>query len=251
MAILLTLPFLVGATPFESPTEKGTQAYNAGRFDDALENYQKAAEGNPDKAEAHYNLGGAYYKKGEYDRALKEYDEAVKLDPKMADAWYNSGDALYRMGMYDKALDAFKKADGLKKGDADTQHNIDVVIRKVKQEKQKQQQKPPQGNNKQGQGKDDKGKGEAQDSDSGGQGSAGQGRQSGQDKGPSMSNEEIQAMMERQKKEEKQLRNYFRPGQKEQKDDREAQIEQILRAAGMQTPGRTTRPGSPYIEKDW
>jgi hypothetical protein len=32
-----------------------------------------------------------------------------------------------------------------------------------------------------------------------------------------MSNEEIQAMMERQKKEEKQLRNYFRPGQKDKR----------------------------------
>ena len=43
----------------------------------------------------------------------------------------------------------------------------------------------------------------------------------------------------------------FRPGQKEQKDDREAQIEQILRAAGMQAPARVARPGAPYIEKDW
>ena len=247
------LPFFLGAMPFTSPTERGTQAYNAGKFDDALENYQKAAEDNPDKAEAHYNLGGAYYKKGEYDKALKEYDEAVKLDPKMADAWYNSGDALYRMGMYDKALDAYKKADSLKKGDADTQHNINVVIKKVQQEKekQKQQQNPPQGKQKQGQGKDDKGKGGGKEKENGGQGSAGQGQQGGQDKGPSMSNEEIQAMMERQKKEEKQLRNYFRPGQKEQKDDREAQIEQILRAAGMQVPARAARPGAPYIERDW
>lgn len=249
---MLTLPFLLGATPFASPTERGTQAYTAGKFDDALVNYQKAAEDNPDKAEAHYNLGGAYYKKGEYDKALKEYDEAVKLDPKMADAYYNSGDALYRMGMYDKALDSYKKADGLKKGDADTQHNINVVIRKVEKEKQKQQQqKPPQGNQKQGQGKDDKGKGTGKDKENGGQGSTGQGQQSGQDKGPSMSNEEIQAMMERQKKEEKQLRNYFHPGQKEQKDDRQAQIEQILRAAGMQAPARASRPGAPYVEKDW
>jgi hypothetical protein len=66
-----------------------------------------------------------------------------------------------------------------------------------------------------------------------------------------MSNEEVQAMLDRQQREEKDLRNYFKPGKKEDPlSERERQIEQILRSAGL-APQRPNRPDQPQVEKDW
>jgi hypothetical protein len=66
-----------------------------------------------------------------------------------------------------------------------------------------------------------------------------------------MSNEEVQALLERQAKEEKALRNYFRPGRKDAASDREAQIQQILRGMGVGQVRGMARPGAPEVEKDW
>ena len=248
----LVIPLIMGISPLQSPTEKGTEAYSAGKYDDALEAFKNAAEESPDKPEAHYNLAGAYYKKGEYDQALKEYEQAVKLDPKMSEAYYNMGDALYRMGQYDPALKAYQKADALKAKDADTEHNISVTLQKIKQKEQEQKKQGQQSMKTKG-GQQDKGQGQNNQNRSAGNQNKGQGPASNQPKsGPQMSNEEVQALLDRQKKEEKSLRNYFRPGKKDEASDREAQIEQILRAAGMQVPSaRMASPGAPHVDKDW
>ncbi|MBI5189759.1 MAG: tetratricopeptide repeat protein [Nitrospirae bacterium] len=66
------MPLLAGFSPPSGPTDKANEAFAAGKYDDALEGYRKAAEDDPDKAAPHYNLGGAYYKKGEYEKALSE-----------------------------------------------------------------------------------------------------------------------------------------------------------------------------------
>lgn len=250
LTILIAFPLLAGFTALTTPTDKGNEAYNAGKYDDALDMYQKAADDNPDKAEAHYNLGSAYYKKGEFDKALKEYGEAVRLDPKMADAYYNAGDSLYRLGKYEEALDAFKKEEALTKKDPDTVHNIVLVLKKIKAEQKQKQKQGGQPQGRQGQGRDKNSQG-GQSQPSGGRDPAQQSGQAGQREGPRMSNEEVQAMLDRQKKEEKSLRNYFRPGKK-QMPDRQAQIEQMLRGTGGAAPsGRQARPGAPYVEKDW
>ncbi len=109
--IIFLLPFIFAFSPVATPTEKGIDAFSAGKYDDALSQFGKAAKDNPDKAEAHINLGDALYKKGEFDKAAKEYSEAARLKPNMPEAWYNMGDAFYKMGAYDKALSAFQKAD--------------------------------------------------------------------------------------------------------------------------------------------
>jgi len=250
LLLLICFPLITAFSPISTPTEKGNQAYRTGKFDDALEAYQEAAKDNPGKAEAHYNLGGAYYKKGEYDKALAEYEKAVKLDPKMAEGYYNMGDSLYRMGEYEQALKAFQAADSLKRQDPDTVHNIEVTRLKVKeeQERKKRQAKNSKGPEKQGQGLDKRNQ-----AGGGGQGANQNGQDSGGGKpsGPQLSNEEVQAMLNRQKEEEHQLRNYFRPGKKDKNTDREAQIEQILRSIGAPVPGHPAQGGSPRVEKDW
>jgi len=264
LILLMLLPLLMAFTPPSGPTDEGNKAFAKGDYAAALDAYKKAADDDPDKAEAHYNLGGAYYKKGQYDKALGEYQAAIKLEPKMADAHYNAGDALYKLGRYEDALAEYKQADAIRKGDKDTGHNIVVTMKRIKkkQEEEKARQEEQDKQDQQGkQGQKDKGKGggtSGQDQTSrpqgggaGGQG-AGGGNNTQPQAGPQMSDKDVQALLNRQADEEKKLRNYFRPGRKDEGVDRESQIEQMLRGFGLKGPeARPARPGAPYVEKDW
>ncbi len=272
--ILFLLPFLLAFSPVPTPTEKGIDAFSAGKYDDALSQFGKAAKDNPDRPEAHLNLGDALYKKGEFDKAAKEYEGAARLKPNMPQAWYNMGKRFYKMGAYDKALSAFQKADSLKK-EPDTKHNIEVTMEKVKKEQVKKNGGGPQeksgGQGSQGkqgvQGKQGPGTGNqnrpgpaglAARNNQPGQGSqrqsgqkqAGQ-RQSGQGKS-GLSESDVARMLSKQSEEEKSLRSYFRPGKNGPLSERESQIEQMLRGMGAPVPrAGASKPGAPYVEKDW
>lgn len=255
LIIIFLLPFILAFSPVATPTEKGIDAYSAGKYGDALSSFGKAAKDNPDKPEAHINLGDALYKKGEFDKAAKEYSEAARLKPKMPEAWYNMGDAFYKMGAYDKALTAFQKADSLKK-EADTKHNIEVTMEKVKKEQEKKNgggpQDKSQGQNQQGQNQQKQaGRGHGGQGQSAGQGQPGQSAQGHSGQG-GLSERDVTRMLSKQSEEEKRLRSYFRPGKKDSSSERESQIEQMLRGMGAPVPSaRAAKPGAPYVEKDW
>ena len=69
---------------FRSPQWKGAASYRAGKFDAAAEAFQEG-----ERADAHYNRGNSLAKMGKYDGALNAYDKALQLNPDMADASFN------------------------------------------------------------------------------------------------------------------------------------------------------------------
>jgi len=81
-----------------------------GMYDEAIAEYEKALEINPNHADAHYNLGVAYGEKGMYDEEIAEYKKALEINPNDAAAHYNLGAAYRRKGMYDAAIAEYKKA---------------------------------------------------------------------------------------------------------------------------------------------
>ena len=253
LIIIFLLPLILAFSPVATPTEKGIDAFSAGKYDDALSQFGNAAKDNPDKAEAHINLGDALYRKGEFDKAAKEYSEAARLKPNMPEAWYNMGDALYKMGAYDKALSAFQKADSLKK-EADTKHNIEVTMEKVKKEQAKKNGGGPQEKSG-GQGKQGSQRNQGKQESQGRQGKPGPGAGSQNQPGLAggLSEGDVSRMLSKQGEEEKSLRSYFRPGKRDPLSEREAQIEQMLRGmGGAPAPSvRAVKPGAPYVEKDW
>ena len=91
LAALLMLPS-AGARAdayLDSLWTAGTEAYQAGRWDDAVRDWSSLENAGVESAEVYTNLGDAYFKGGDYTRSILCYERALKVDPSYSDARYN------------------------------------------------------------------------------------------------------------------------------------------------------------------
>ena len=61
--------------------EAGKFYFVNGKFDKAIEEFNKALKLNPNDPEIYYNLGLAYESKSKLDEARKMYEKAVEINP--------------------------------------------------------------------------------------------------------------------------------------------------------------------------
>ena len=58
-------------------------------FCEAVENFTKAIELEPSKADFYHNRGFAFRKQKKYDLAVEDYSSAIELNPDHFKAYYN------------------------------------------------------------------------------------------------------------------------------------------------------------------
>jgi len=174
------------------------QDYKSGKYEEALQNYKKAAENQPSRSELQYNSGDAAYKAGEYSEAEDAFRKALdtpdlglqeKAYYNMGNAQFQDGDALQKVdtkktiSLWEKALHSYDSSLKLQ-NTADAKHNYEYVKEKL-EELKKQQQQQQQQQNKQDQSKSDNqnqsGQNSQQNKDQSGQGNNQQQNQQGQD----------------------------------------------------------------------
>lgn len=90
--------------------DAGNKAYDAGKFDDAIKNFDKAIEIDNECIPAYTGRGIAYAAKNDFDTAIKDFDKTVKLDANYAEGYSNRGQAYAEKGDAQKALADFNKA---------------------------------------------------------------------------------------------------------------------------------------------
>ena len=94
----------------EDYINRGIALYRRGKYELALDAFEKAIELKPDYADAWYNRGVTLAKLGRHEEALKAYDKAIELKPDFAEAWYNKACAYSRKGDKENALKNLSKA---------------------------------------------------------------------------------------------------------------------------------------------
>jgi tetratricopeptide (TPR) repeat protein len=92
----------------------GAALEQLGRVDEAIAQYQKAAEIQPEYMEPHFSLGNVYLNKGKLDEAIAQYRKAAEIRPDFALTHNNMGTALMREGKSDEAIPLFQMALQLK-----------------------------------------------------------------------------------------------------------------------------------------
>ena len=110
--------------------DRGITYSEKGDYGNAIKDYTKAIELQPDYASAYYNRGVAYGQKGDYGNAIKDYTKAIELQPNYADAYNNRGVAYGQKGDYDKAIEDLTRAIGLKPNYARAYNNRGIAYRR-------------------------------------------------------------------------------------------------------------------------
>ncbi|HEY0707373.1 MAG TPA: tetratricopeptide repeat protein [Polyangia bacterium] len=176
--LLLLTPGLLGVDLLQSrnrATETGNQRFTAGKPEEALAEYDRAAAKLPNDPGVQFNRGAALYALSRWDEAAEAFLRATEAKPadRKAAAFYNLGNAYYQAKKWKEATAAFKKALAYDPADMRAKWNLELALRKKteddknndkneKNDKNDKDQKEDQKEDKKGdqQAKDDKKGGE-------------------------------------------------------------------------------------------
>lgn len=114
----------------------GNALYNEGRFEEAIANYDKALELNPDYYQAWYNHGYILDEVGRQEEAIASYDKSIESKPDFQEAWHNRGLLLDNLGHHEEALKSHDMALKLKPDDYETFYNRGISLHKLERYEQ-------------------------------------------------------------------------------------------------------------------
>jgi len=111
----------------------GLKAYDQGRYDDALREFDAARKELPGSAALEYDRGNALYRLGRFDEARSAYQRAAEMAPGelRAKDLYNLGNALAELGQPNDAINAYRRALLLEPKDEAARHNLEVLLRQL------------------------------------------------------------------------------------------------------------------------
>ena len=102
----------------------GGALFQAGRTEEAIEQYEQALQLKPDYAEAHNNMGDALLQTGRVPEAIEQYEQALRIKPDYATAHNNLGDILSRTGRPSEAMKQLELALRIKPDYAEAHNNL-------------------------------------------------------------------------------------------------------------------------------
>lgn len=111
--------------------ERGNEAFKAGDFVKALNEYSEAIKRDPEQAVYWNNRASAKSKLMDFQGALADAEHSLKLDPKYSKAQVRKGNCHVGLQEYHKALDAFKAALALEPDNAEAKDGLRRVVAKI------------------------------------------------------------------------------------------------------------------------
>jgi len=106
----------------------GLALFQKGEVDEAMAQFQKALEINPNYDDAHYNFGNILLQRGQLDEAMAQYEKALEINPNYADAHNNLGNILLQKGHLDEAIEQYQKALKINPNYAAVRNNLGVIL---------------------------------------------------------------------------------------------------------------------------
>lgn len=104
--------------------QEGVKLLDQGKYDEAIVEFQKVLQSDPNLAPVHYNLGVAYERKKQPAEAQAQYQEAIRLKPDFGEAYLSLGNSYLAEKKSDKAMEAFLKATELMPDNYDAFYNL-------------------------------------------------------------------------------------------------------------------------------
>jgi len=102
----------------------GADLLKQGRLDEAIAEFERAVQADPDYAAAYFNLAYAYERRDRSDDAIAQYKKALQLDPKNVLGQNNLGVLYDKKGLYDEAIATFEQALRIDPSNSTVQANL-------------------------------------------------------------------------------------------------------------------------------
>ncbi len=90
--------------------EKGVELVVEGKYNEAIEAFNKAIQINPKDAVAYNNRGAAFGQIGNYKQQIEDCNKALQINPNDAVAYNNRGVAYGELGSYEQEVEDCTKA---------------------------------------------------------------------------------------------------------------------------------------------
>jgi tetratricopeptide (TPR) repeat protein len=121
-------PSSISASEKDRLFRSGAEAYETGRYADAVAPLEKLVREAPEVFEVHELLGLVYAAQSQDTRANEHLAKAVRLKPDSASARSNLAASYARLGKMDLAEEQFSKAVDLEPDTYDTNHNLGAAF---------------------------------------------------------------------------------------------------------------------------
>lgn len=116
---------------------RGQIAQDAGRFDEAVKEFNKAITIHPKFAEAHYSLGVIAYQQGRLHDAEKSFLKTLEFEPKDIKAINNLGSLYGSTGRLSEAIKTFERGLAAIPGDIMIRTNLEIARKELAKKEQK------------------------------------------------------------------------------------------------------------------
>ena len=116
-----------------SYSNRGAAYANKKQYDEAISDYSKATELNPEYATAFYNRAIAYANKQSYDNAILDFSKVIGLNPDDSAAYVGRATAYANKKRYDRAISDYTKAIELNPENYGAYYNRSMVYEVMKQ----------------------------------------------------------------------------------------------------------------------
>lgn len=121
--------------------EKGVELVVKGKYNDAIEAFNKAIRLDPADAVAYNNRGAAYGQMGNHKQQIEDCNKALQLNPNDAVAYNNRGVAYGELGNYEQEIEDCTKAIELNPKLAVAYYHRGIAYQKLGNRKQAEKDK--------------------------------------------------------------------------------------------------------------
>jgi len=117
----------VKEVPGQKESQQAYQLYQEGKYEEALTEYKKAIEKNPEEMINYYNLGVTFMALDRNDEAIEAFKETIEIDQKNFAALKFLGQLYAKKNESQEAENYFSQAAGLSEKDPELFYNLGVI----------------------------------------------------------------------------------------------------------------------------
>lgn len=120
---------------YSNPTahvNRGNAYIELGKYQQAIDDYNKAIQLDPLFAKAYVNRGIAYSYLRRYQKALQDFSTAISLDMQNSPLYFNRGNVFKALGLYERAIEDYTSALALNSDNVDAYNNRGTTYLKLR-----------------------------------------------------------------------------------------------------------------------